>query len=136
MFPRSLFSRPAQAFLCMLVAAAALLAPFSQAQGQSYDPDSILAAEGYITPPDTIAQAALAPRWMNFNYSNPNVDGSWFLQTLSDGLPHIQEFTKPYHELGGAFIDFGANRNRSLTTRHPNSGRLCVGSRASRCRRT
>lgn len=124
MSPQSHLYRPARGFLLALVATAAFLAPFGEVQGQSYDPDSILAAEGYITPPDTIAQAALAPRWMNFNYSNPNVDGSWFLQTLSDGLPHIQEFSKPYHELGGAFIDFGANRNRSLTTRSSMGFRL------------
>ena len=69
-----------------------LALPQDGAQGQSYDPDSILAAEGYITPPDTIMQAVLAPRWLNFSFSNPNADGEWFLQTVSDGMPGIAAY--------------------------------------------
>ncbi|MGD2122048.1 MAG: prolyl oligopeptidase family serine peptidase [Gemmatimonadota bacterium] len=98
--------------------------PLTEAQGQSYDPDSILVAEGYITPPDTIVSAALAPRWRNFSYSNPNEDGSWYLETVGDGLPHIAEYSKAYHELGGEFIDFAANRDRGLTTRNDAGLRL------------
>ncbi|MFC1791590.1 TolB family protein, partial [Gemmatimonadota bacterium] len=113
---RSLAKLSTRGLLLTLGLTLLLALPQATALGQSYDPDSILAAEGYITPPDTIMQAALAPRWMNFSYSNPNVDGSWFLQTLRSGLPGIAAFSKPYHELGGQFIDFAANRNRTLTT--------------------
>jgi len=94
------------------------------AEAQSFDPDSVLAAEGYITPPDTIAQAALAPRWLNFSFSEPNADGTWFLEEVGDGLPSIATFSKPYHELGGQFIDFAANRSRTLTTRNSAGLRL------------
>ncbi|MFH1765931.1 MAG: hypothetical protein ABIF09_17225, partial [Gemmatimonadota bacterium] len=117
MTPRVFLRNPARGFLFALTLTFTLAYPQADARGQSYDPDSILNAEGYITPPDTIMQAALAPRWLNFSFSNPNVDGTWFLESISDGLPHIAEFSKPYHELGGEFIDFAANRDRSLTTR-------------------
>ena len=117
MTPRFIFSRPTRGFLLALTLTVVLALPQAEARGQSYDPDSILNAEGYITPPDTIMQAALAPRWLNFSFTNPNADGSWFMESVSDGLPHIEEFSKPYQELGGTFIDFAANRSRSLTTR-------------------
>jgi len=117
MTPRSFFLTPARGFLLAITLPIVLALPQAEVHGQGYDPDSILAAEGYITPPDTILQAALAPRWQNFSFSNPNLDGSWYLESLSDGLPGIDVFSKPYHELGGAFIDFAANRNRNLTTR-------------------
>jgi len=109
--------RPILEFLSFLVVGILLALPPAALEGQSYNPDSILNAEGYIRPPDTILQAALAPRWQNFSFSSPNKDGSWYLETISDGMPHIDAFSKPYHELGGEFIDFAANRDRSMTTR-------------------
>jgi dipeptidyl aminopeptidase/acylaminoacyl peptidase len=124
MIPRSLTKRSAWGFLLATTIGLGLAFPIDVAQGQSYNPDSILAAEGYITPPDTIMQAVLAPRWLNFSYSNANADGEWFLQTVSDGLPGIAAYSKPYHELGGVFIDFAANRSRSLTTRNSAGLRL------------
>lgn len=124
MTPHSLFDRISRGLIVAALSLTLLGLAQVELQGQSYDPDSILAAEGYITPPDTIMSAALAPRWQNFSFSNPNADGSWYLQTLSAGLPHIAEFSKPYHELGGQFIDFAANRSRTLTTRYNAGFRL------------
>jgi dipeptidyl aminopeptidase/acylaminoacyl peptidase len=124
MIPRSLTHRHGWCFFLATVLALALALPHAQAQAQSYDPDSILQAEGYITPPDTIMRAALAPRWLNFSYSNANADGSWFLQNVRDGLPGIAAYSKPYHELGGTFIDFAAHRSRNLTTRNDAGLRL------------
>lgn len=124
MIPRSFTKRPALGFFLALALTLGLALPQAEAQGQGYNPDSILKAEGYLTPPDTIMQAALAPRWLNFSYSNANADGSWFLQTVSDGLPGIAAYSKPYHELGGQFIDFAAHRSRSLTTRNSAGLRL------------
>ena len=115
MIHRDLHGQLSRGILVALVLTFLWVFPQGEAQGQSYDPDSILKAEGYITPPDTILSAALAPRWNHFSFNRPNADGSWYLQPLSDGLPHIAEFSKPYHELGGTFIDFAANRSRNLT---------------------
>ena len=69
MTPRS--PRPGLArLLFFFIAVFGLLAVSTAgAEGQGYNPDSILAAEGYITPPDTIAQGALAPRWQNFSFT-------------------------------------------------------------------
>jgi dipeptidyl aminopeptidase/acylaminoacyl peptidase len=117
MIPRIFEGRFVQGLVPVLALLFLLGMPPVDIRGQESNPDSILLAEGYITPPDTIAQAVLAPRWQNFSFSDPNADGSWYLETLSDGLPHIAEFSKPYHELGGQFIDFAANRSRNLTTR-------------------
>ncbi len=117
MIHRDLHGQFSRSILVALVLTFLWVFPRGEVQGQSYDPDSILKAEGYITPPDEVLSAVLAPRWNNLSFSNPNADGSWYLQSLSDGLPHIAEFSKPYHELGGTFIDFAANRSRNLTTR-------------------
>ena len=77
------FSRhPFQRLSFALAFAALLGAPASVLQGQSWDPDSVLAAEGYIRPPDTIAQAVLAPRHLNVSLSNPNADRTWFLDVV------------------------------------------------------
>ena len=118
MTPRSSRTGHARLLLFSIAVFGLLAVSTGSAQGQEYSPDSILAAEGYITPPDTIAQAALAPRWLNFSFSTPNADGSWFLESVDDRLPRMADFSKPYHELGGTFIDFAANRNRNLTTRN------------------
>ncbi len=114
---RTVHHRPRPGLFLTLAGLIFLALPPAPLEGQSWDPDSVLAVEAYITPPDTIAQAALAPRWRNFSFSNPNEDGSWFLETVDNGLPTMARYAKPYHELGGEFIDFAANRDRNLTTR-------------------
>ncbi len=91
--------------------------PQAQAKGQSWDPDSILKAETYVRPPQAIVDAVLAPRFRNFSFNNPNADQTWYLETVGEGMPSIELLAKPFHELGGVFIDFAANRDRSLTIR-------------------
>ncbi len=118
MTPRSLTNRLAKGILFFVFLTTPLLVPQADAAGQARDPDSILNAEIYVRPPDTIAQAALAPRYMNFTYSNPNADGTWFLESVGDGPPPVSVMAKPFHELGGEFIDYAANRDRNLTLRN------------------
>ncbi len=120
----SLTNRFAKGILFSLVLTGLLARPQANAAGQSWDPDSILKAETYVRPPDTIVQAALAPRYQNFSYSNPNADGSWFMETIGDGPPPVSLMAKPFHELGGEFIDFAANRDRNLTLRNDAGIRL------------
>ena len=102
MTPRSFIDRTSRGLLVAILSVFLLGPGPGRAPGQSYDPDSILAAEGYITPPDTIMSAALAPRWQNFSFSNPNADGCWYLQSLSDGLPHIRSSPSPTTSLAGS----------------------------------
>jgi dipeptidyl aminopeptidase/acylaminoacyl peptidase len=124
MAPRSFSKYPSRRLPLALAVAALVWAPASVLHGQTWDPDSILATEGYIRPPDTIAQAVLAPRYLNVSLSSPNADGSWFLDVVGDGAPPVAALAKPFHELGGTFIDFAANRNRALTIRNDMGIRL------------
>ncbi len=92
-----------------------LAAPMAGALGQNADADEILQQEGYVTPPDAIAEAVLAPWYLNATLSEPNADKSWFLDQVGDGPPPIATLAKPFHDLGGLFVDFRANRHRNLT---------------------
>jgi dipeptidyl aminopeptidase/acylaminoacyl peptidase len=118
MIPRFIRQSPAGgiipwAFLILLLAL-----PQTMASGQTWDRNEVLKAEGYQLPPEAIAEAVLAPRHLNVTLSNPNADKSWFLIQVGDGPPPIADLAKPYHELGGLFVDFAANRNRNLTIRN------------------
>jgi dipeptidyl aminopeptidase/acylaminoacyl peptidase len=79
--------------------------------------EEILAAESFLRPPEEIARVVLAPRHENVSLSNMSADGKYFLRTLSDGLPPMSVFAKPFYRLGGVQIDPAANRNRNNTTR-------------------
>jgi dipeptidyl aminopeptidase/acylaminoacyl peptidase len=77
--------------------------------------DDIIKQEGYVTPPLELAEAVLAPRSQNINLSSASPDKKWFLNQINDGPVVMKTFSKPFDELGGVFIDFKANRARSLT---------------------
>ena len=79
--------------------------------------DSILAAEGFVRPPEEIAQAVLAPRHLNVTLSNQSPNKKYFVKAQSEGLPSMASFAKKFHRLGGVQIDPAANRERSFTTR-------------------
>lgn len=108
----------------------ALLA-FTPAQGQAQDSngangaaasdwraDEVLATKDFAAPPSSIAEAALAPRYLNVTLGTPSADKRWFLNEVGDGPVGMDTFSKPFHELGGQFIDYQANRNRRLTIRN------------------
>ncbi len=80
--------------------------------------DEILQTESYATPPPELAEAVLAPRYLNVTLSNLSPDKKWFLDEIGDGPVVMKTFSKPFHELGGVFIDFKANRSRTLTIRN------------------
>jgi hypothetical protein len=80
--------------------------------------DELISAEGFVTPPPELAEAVLAPRYLNVSLSNLSPDKQWFLNEVGDGPVVMQTFAKPFHELGGQFIDFKANRARALTIRN------------------
>lgn len=79
--------------------------------------DRVIKQDGYATPPPELASAILAPRHLNVTLSNLNREKTWFLDTIGDGPVEMKTFSKPFHELGGVFIDHKANRARSLTVR-------------------
>jgi len=88
--------------------------PFS---GEGWQ-DKVLTHEGYVMPPPELAAAVLAPREMNVTLGNPSPDRKWFLDEIGDGPVPMTIFGKPFDELGGVFIDFKANRLRSVTLRN------------------
>jgi len=80
--------------------------------------DEIITRKTFAQPPQEIMEAVLAPRYLNVTLSNKSADGQWFLDEISDGPVTMDVFSRPFHELGGQFIDFTANRSRSLTIRN------------------
>jgi dipeptidyl aminopeptidase/acylaminoacyl peptidase len=89
-----------------------------QAQSGSWNAEEILATKAFARPPEAIAEAALAPRHLNVTLTDVSPDRRWFLDEVGDGLVTMDVFSKPFHELGGMFIDYQANRNRTLTIRN------------------
>lgn len=85
--------------------------PFS---GEGWQ-DAIIKQEGYVMPPKEIADAVLAKRYLNVSLTNLSPDKQWALVQIGDGPVIMKTFSKPFDELGGVFIDFKANRVRTLT---------------------
>lgn len=101
-----------------LCAAVALLAPLGlSAQSGNWNPQEILAAKEWVAPPANVAEAVLAPRYLNVTLNDMSADRNWFAHEIGDGPVPMDRFSKPFDELGGLFIDFGGNRNRTLTIR-------------------
>lgn len=102
--------------LCLVLLPLSLVAQSPQS-GPSRN-DEILSQEGYVTPPRELADAVLAPRYLNVSLSNLSRDKKWFLHEVGDGPVPMKTFAKPFHELGGVFVDYRANRARTLTIRN------------------
>lgn len=80
-------------------------------------PQDVLADKSYVAPSDEIAEMVLAPRWNNVSLTDVSPDKQWFVHEIGDGPVTMDRFSKPFDELGGVFIDYGANRHRNLTIR-------------------
>jgi dipeptidyl aminopeptidase/acylaminoacyl peptidase len=80
--------------------------------------DDVLKTEAYVTPPKELADAVLIPRYLNISLTSASPDKKWFVDEIGDGPVLMKTFSKPFHELGGVFVDFKANRARALTTRN------------------
>src|SRR4029079_7271558 len=72
-------------------------------------PDDILKQETYQTPPKELADAVLAPRYLNVSLANPSPDKKWLLDEIGAGPVVMKTFAKPFHDLGGLFVDFKGN---------------------------
>ena len=79
--------------------------------------ERILAAKEWVQPPSEIADAVLAPRYLNVTLNQPSPDGRWFLHEVGDGPVTMDRFSRPFDELGGQFLEPQANRHRRLSTR-------------------
>ena len=118
------FTRPIPLLrrLSPLLACSLLLALPSPSQGQdqngAWDARQVLEQKEFVSPPDAVSEAVLAPRYLNVTLSAISPDKKWFLHEVGDGPVTMDVFSKPFHELGGQFIDYQANRSRRLTTRN------------------
>src|SRR5262252_4765970 len=108
------------ALVWRLVIPVAVALPLSLAaqRGATLSPDDILKQETYQTPPKELADAVLAPRYLNVSLANVSSDRKRFVDEIGDGPVVMKTFARPFHELGGQFIDFKANRARALTIRN------------------
>jgi dipeptidyl aminopeptidase/acylaminoacyl peptidase len=94
-------------------AVALVLVGTPELHGQS----AVLHQEGYLAPPDHVAQAVTAPRHENVTLSNLSPSGEAFLNSVGDGMPPIAALARTYYRLGGVEIDPVAQRSRNMTTR-------------------
>jgi len=101
-----------------MILAIGLAIPQAGLQGQTWDRDQVLTAQGYQVPQGPIAEAVLAPWYLNVTLSEANADKTLFLNEVGDGPVTMDVFSKPFHELGGLFLDYAANRDRNLTIRN------------------
>jgi hypothetical protein len=104
--------------LAIPVAAALLPLTLAAQSGISQSPDDILKQQTYQTPPKELADAVLATRYLNVSLSSASPDKKWFVDEIGDGPVVMKTFSKPFHELGGLFVDYKANRARPLTVRN------------------
>jgi hypothetical protein len=73
----------------------------AQSGATQQSPDYVLKQESYQTPAKELADAVLAPRYLNVSLSNASPDKKWFLSEIGDGPVVMKTFSKPFHELGG-----------------------------------
>ncbi|HKW02399.1 MAG TPA: hypothetical protein VJN96_21425, partial [Vicinamibacterales bacterium] len=105
----------ALAVLPLTIAAQRGGGPPAQANAATSWADQVIKAEGYQTPQKELADAVLAPRYTNVTLTNASPDKKWFLDEIGDGPVPMNTFAKPFHELGGVFIDYKGNRARAFT---------------------
>ena len=107
------------AFVWRLVIPVAIaVLPLTLGAQNAQSPDDVLKAQTYQTPPKDLADAVLAQRYLNVALTNASPDKKWFVDEIGDGPVVMKTFSKPFHELGGLFVDFKANRARPLTVRN------------------
>ena len=116
--PRTRLSLPALAILALPAGLALGTAPTAiHAQDPPAGSQAILDATGWVEPPREIAEAVLAPRYLNVTLNQPSPNGAWFLHQVSDGPVTMDRFSRPFDELGGQFYEPQASRARTLSTR-------------------
>lgn len=77
--------------------------------------DPVLADENFRRPPESIAKAVLAPRYLNVTLSNVSPDQKYFLRQQSAGMPPMSSFAREHLWFAGLQVDPRANRTRSFS---------------------
>ncbi len=81
--------------------------------------DAVLQAESYQTPPKELADAVLAPRYLNVTLGNPSPDKKWFLDD-DRRRRRADEHCSPSRSMSSAACSSTsrANRARAMTIRN------------------
>lgn len=77
--------------------------------------DTAFFQAAYLTPPPEIAHIITAPQHGNISLESLSPDRRVMLRDVNTGLPTLEDYSKPYHLLGGMFIDPRGNRRRIFT---------------------
>jgi dipeptidyl aminopeptidase/acylaminoacyl peptidase len=87
--------------------------------------EDILATQGYLTPPEEIREALLAPWHRNVELDEVSPAGRYFvIEERYSRMPSLADFAKKHYILGGLQVDPAANRERDFTTESPDGFRL------------
>lgn len=90
-------------------------------QGGLLAQNETLSKETYIKPSREIADVVTAPRHLNVTLRDLAPDQEHLLVPRSSGLPSIDQFAKPFVNLGEMEFDYLANRSRNFTLRRDSS---------------
>lgn len=105
----------------LALAAFLFLTGVPPASGQQVD----VGQEGYLSPPDTIAEALAAPWHRNAELEEPGPDADLFVvETRDRRMPPLSLLAKEHYHLGGLQVDPAANRVRDATTESADGFRL------------
>src|SRR5262245_15638049 len=102
----------------LVIPVAVAVLPLTLGAQSMLSPDDVLKQETYQTPPKDLADAVLAPRYLNVSLTNASPDRKFFVDEIGDGPVVIMTSAKPFHELGWVFMYFKASRRRTLTGRN------------------
>lgn len=91
-------------------------------------------SDGYLTPPESIAEEVLAPRHESVTLNNLSPNGQYFLNTIERGMPQISSLAKPWYNIAGLQVDHRANRHRSITIDDPVVGLELIDSETGEAR--
>ena len=97
---------------CLLTVAALLWA-----EGPLAAQESVIHADGYLSPAEEIAEIVAAPRHELVSLDDLSPDGRFFLHEQGVGLLSLEEMARPHLNLAGLYVDHRAHRNRNLTIR-------------------
>ena len=98
-----------------VVVALASLVSIVALSGAVLGQNVVLSKESYVEPAQPIADVVTAPRHLNVTLRNLSPDGEHFLVPRAAGLPSLDQFAKPFLNLGEIEFDHQANRLRRFT---------------------
>lgn len=108
--------RPRFALTLHRFATALVLSAVAAIPTSAQEPDP-LEATGYLTPPQEIYDAVMAPWYKNVDMDDLGPSYEYFVTDVDErSMPPLSLYAKDYYNLAGEQIDYAANRSRRFTT--------------------